>query len=191
VAVPKGAPIDWSDLGSETRETAIQRLIYRTKMSRAEAEDAVASAVVRLMRLRPTVRDPRELLVIAALNEFRRDWRRLASRGNRLALAHSLDDPEHVAVVKSLPDDKPDPSAEVSDGEEQTVRNEQLRAALERLSPLERSLLTAYYFEGRSPQQIDQERGDKPGTAQCRIHRARGRLRSILRAADYAPGRSP
>jgi DNA-directed RNA polymerase specialized sigma24 family protein len=189
--MPEGSPIDWSDLSSETRETAIRRLVYRTKMPRVQAEDAVANAVVRLMRLRPTVRrDPTELLVVAALNEFRGDWGGTANRGHRLALAHSLDDPNHVAVVEDLADRTPDPAAQSADDDERKARNKELRAAFAHLPPMDRSVLAAYYFEGKAAIKIDEERGDPPGTAKCRIHRARQRLRGLLRLSDMTPGRS-
>jgi DNA-directed RNA polymerase specialized sigma24 family protein len=147
--------------------------------------------MTRLMRLRPVlIGDPKELLTVSALNHFRKDWTTLASRGHRRALAHSLNDPAQSPTVAQIPDPRPDPATAMADDDELGVRGSELHAAIKRLSPMEQVLLEAYYFAGRSPQQIDEARGDAPGTARCRIHRARARLRLILPALDGDSERS-
>jgi RNA polymerase sigma factor (sigma-70 family) len=182
--------IDWADLDSDTREAAIGRLMHRTGISRLQAEDAVSEGVVRLMRLRPIVRDPTELLTVTALNHFRGEWTRLASRGHRRAMSHSLDDPDHVDTVELLADQEPDPATAAAADDERTMRSAEVRVAIEKLPPMDRSVLEARYFEGRAPHEIDEARGDKPGTARSRIGRARKRLKRMLQGEEAFQGRS-
>lgn len=61
-------------------------------------------------------------------------------------------------------------------------RRERLGRALQCLAPKDRALLAASYFDELSLSDIAEIEGCSPGAAKVRLHRARARLREILRA---------
>jgi len=66
---------------------------------------------------------------------------------------------------------------------EEMVRTEEraeLWAALDRLKPLDRATLVAFYIRGRSLQQMSREFETPVGTIKRRLHVARKRLRRVL-----------
>jgi RNA polymerase sigma-70 factor (ECF subfamily) len=72
---------------------------------------------------------------------------------------------------------------------DEMVRAEQraeLRAALARLKPLDRSTLVAFYLRGRSLKQMSREFETPVGTIKRRLHVARNRLRKYLEGGAAA-----
>lgn len=63
-----------------------------------------------------------------------------------------------------------------------------VRAALERLSPQDRTLLRALYFEDREPREVARALGVTSGALRVRKHRALKRLEEVL---DPAVGNDP
>src|ERR1700742_1874621 len=64
--------LEWSDLDEQTRERAVRTTIRIGRMSRDNAEEWVASAVLRLMKHPPVLKNNAgRLLSITAVNMFR------------------------------------------------------------------------------------------------------------------------
>jgi RNA polymerase sigma factor (sigma-70 family) len=162
----------------------------RSKVSRAEAEDLVVDAMLRVIRLRPIARNPEALLATAAVNLFYDTRRRDAGPQGRVAIAQSLGNGAESIVAEGPIDHSTDPALELGEKEDLALHSAGLNEAVARLPPMDRLLLNSYYFEGRSLSAIDQERGELPGTAKVRLHRARRRLRKLVGADGDAVGRS-
>lgn len=62
----------------------------------------------------------------------------------------------------------------------------QLRACLDRLCPMDRETLLAFYFQGLSILEVAALHGAPVGTIKRRLHTARGRLRELLEP-DFRP----
>lgn len=52
---------------------------------------------------------------------------------------------------------------------------------LHELTPLQREILTAIYYEGKTQTELARERGVNPSTINRTLHRAEDRLRRFLR----------
>jgi RNA polymerase sigma-70 factor (ECF subfamily) len=63
-------------------------------------------------------------------------------------------------------------------------RLEQVRQSLERLTPLDRDTLLAFYYHGQSLATISQQTAAPLGTIKRRLHMARKRLRHELECAS-------
>lgn len=85
---------------------------------------------------------------------------------------------EDTALLAACP--APGPHAALEDKQ----RRARLAAALQRLTPAERSLLAASYDEGLDLAAIARLEGCSPGAAKVRLHRARMKLRQILETDD-------
>lgn len=160
----------------------------RARITRVDAEDVVVDAMLRLIVSRPVARNAEALLTTSALNLLYTAKRREASLPKRLTITPDLGDSSEAAVAEGPVDHSADPVPQLGDEEERALRSAALRSALGSLSETDRSLLTSYYFDGRSLCAIDSERGDPPGTAKVRIHRARGRLRDLVGTAEEKRG---
>ncbi len=55
-----------------------------------------------------------------------------------------------------------------------------MRRALERLSPLDRTLVNLFYIEERSVREVATICGESEGNVKTRLYRARGRLRNLM-----------
>jgi RNA polymerase sigma-70 factor (ECF subfamily) len=82
-------------------------------------------------------------------------------------------DPE---VLESAKTDRSDPLDEMVRAEER----EELYGGLERLKPLDRATLVAFYLRGRSLQEMSREFETPVGTIKRRLHVARNRLRQQM-----------
>ncbi len=130
---------------------------------RALAEDAVQSAWLIAWRKLHSVRDPdrvRPWLLSVTANEARQIVRR--RRG---------------AVVEIDPDRPADPRGDPS----RLVERLDLRRALARLSPDDRTLLGLHYAVELSPDELGAAVGASPSAARKRVTRAIERLRKELR----------
>ncbi|MBM7806638.1 RNA polymerase sigma-70 factor (ECF subfamily) [Geodermatophilus bullaregiensis] len=150
--------------------TAVLGYALRRSASREDALDVVAETFVtawrRLADMPPADDEVRPWLFGIArlcLANAARGSRRAVRLGERLADA--LTD----VVV-------PDPAALHEDG----ARRRLVRAALDRLSPEDRELVTLVAWEGLTPAQAATALGVPAGTARVRLHRARTRLRAAL-----------
>jgi RNA polymerase sigma-70 factor (ECF subfamily) len=156
-----------------------QPTVYAVALARlrnpSEAQELAQEVFLHGMRKLPQLRDAqcfagwlRQITVRMAIN-------RLTRRG-----------PLHKAEAEALD------HAEAAGGNplDHLVKAEaaaQLHACLERLKPLDRATLVAFYIRGRSLKQMSREFETPVGTIKRRLHVARNRLKKQLeRAADEA-----
>lgn len=78
--------------------------------------------------------------------------------------------------------DSADPAVTLANAEHKEKLAGKLRAALDKLPPSDKMLLTAYYFEGRKLRDFDETLGLLPGGSRVVASRARQRMRSLLKA---------
>jgi RNA polymerase sigma-70 factor (ECF subfamily) len=157
-------------------EAAFARLVadyddemYRVCMAvcrdHAVAADAVLSAWAIAWKKLASIRDPvsvRPWLVTVAVNEARK---LLKERGRRSEVAHLGDVPDHYATA--------DPATGVAMID--------LIAALERLEPDDRALLTLRYMAGFNATEIATALDVRPDAVRQRLKRLVDRLREELR----------
>jgi RNA polymerase sigma-70 factor (ECF subfamily) len=86
----------------------------------------------------------------------------------------------HVAGDDGLLDSAPARTAGPLDDLVRREEADQVRAGLERLNPMDRETLTAFYFRGQSLDEISRESAAPIGTIKRRLHVARNRLRREL-----------
>lgn len=176
--------LEWSDLDDATREHAVASTIRICRVSRDQAEDLVASAVVRLMTIRPVVRNPKALLIEASVNLLRTQRRRRPEP--RLLSVDTHDD--DAAEASEPMDERTGHVEQLLEQELRDSWSSRVLTAIDQLKPADRSVLTEYYLQGRPLIAIDDDRGDRRGTAKLHVHRARSRLLRILRSPDPSVG---
>jgi len=86
------------------------------------------------------------------------------------------------AAAAQAPCSAPHPDAAL----ERRQQRARLNAALDQLSPSERSLLAASYVEGLDLAEIARLEGCSKGAAKARLHRARAKLKQIIMERDDA-----
>jgi RNA polymerase sigma factor (sigma-70 family) len=96
----------------------------------------------------------------------------------RIPLMHREDDNEADDVVAGIRDSV---DLEAAYGDEEAARL--LRAAIERLAPLPRTLLTLYHFDELPIPEIARITGVPDGTIKSHLYRSRLRLRALLGSA--------
>lgn len=177
--------LEWSDITTEAREAATRATMRRVSLSRHDAEDIVANAIVRLMHTRPFVRSPIGLLTMASVNLAITERRIHAGRPTICELSELVES----SRLEEPSDPNSDHVTQIIDKEERASQAFRLHTYLDQLSPVDKSILLAHYIEGRSLKSIDEERGDKQGTANVRLHRARQRLAKLIDVATTPSGR--
>ena len=174
-------PPIWDVLDGETREIATRTVMRNAHVSRQKAEDTVLDAVVRIAPSGCHYQNVRSFLITTALNLIRSERRREGGRRQYCAIAYSTAHP--VAEVSDRLTAREDEPLSAMIGEEEAQqRKAALKKALDQLSEPDRFLLTAYYFERRSLIAMDDEQGERRGTAKLRLHRVRERLRRLARS---------
>lgn len=137
-----------------------------------EVDDVVADTFVVAWRRIEAVPDPALPWLLGVARGVAANTTRSANR--RTAL--------HIRLAGAEPATE---SAEVSDGAD--AGSEVMFAALDRLSPADRELLTLIAWDGLTPAQAAEALGCSRATLAVRLHRARARLRTHLAAAGAAP----
>lgn len=99
-----------------------------------------------------------------------------AVQRSRRSLSLDTDAPEEVDFAAMLVDDLPNPE-ELA---EQDEIREQVRAALQQLSPRQRAAVVQRYFLELSEQQMAEALESPPGTVKWLLNAAREKLRGIL-----------
>lgn len=104
---------------------------------------------------------------------------RLRSRRSRPAISLEQEDPEHreMTLGSRIPDAKPSPEERYA----QTERYEILERGLESLSPALQSALWLRDVQGLSTAEAARQLGLSEGTLKSQLHRARGRVASVIR----------
>ena len=151
----------------------LYRLAYRLTGAVADAEDLLQEVLIKLYRRRDELQDVGVLspwLRRVLYNQFVDDRRRNARK--RLV---SLED--RRAEVEDVPATGRGPEAEAV----HSFDRRRLTEALEQLSVEHRTVLLMHDAEGYKLEDIQEITGVVVGTLKSRLHRARGRLRALLK----------
>ena len=158
----------------EQFEPTVFAITLRKLRNRAEAHEVTQDVLIQAFRKLPQLREA---------DRFAGWLRQIA---NRMAINRAvrkpheaLRTPETFDVVQSEPDTPLDA----------VLRNErraQVLDGLHRLRALDRETLIAFYFEGRSLQEMSDSFDSPVGTIKRRLHTARGRLREALSVLNPA-----
>jgi RNA polymerase sigma-70 factor, ECF subfamily len=149
---------DWAGLRSRCLREA------RRVLPRAEAEEAVQEALIRAWTRRHACRTP-EAPLPWLLEITRNEARRLLERRARRL---------HRTRVAQAP-----PEVEDDDLAGATVRVT-VEQALARLDDADRNVLRLRYADDLTQAEVARRLGVPEGTVKVRLHRARGRLRTLL-----------
>ncbi len=155
----------------EQHQAMVFRTLARLTGEREGLEDLAQEAFLRLFRALPHFRGEAQIstflyriLVNLVNDEFRR--RGQARRGS------NLDDEAY---------DLPHPAPGPADLVERSQMQEAVDAALLRLAPRDRAILTLHYQEGRTYEEIAAILDAPLGTVKTNLHRARARLKAIMK----------
>jgi len=152
----------------QQNETMVFAIVFRRLRNRAEALEVTQDVFIQVLRKISQLRE---------LERFGGWLRRIAVR---LAINRAVRRPRETlgdnAVLGGL-------SAKTVNPFERVVASENakcVRDCLDRLRDLDRRTLVAFYFEGRSIQEMSAEFDSPVGTIKRRLHTARNRLRDKL-----------
>ncbi len=149
-------------------EPMVFAVVLRRLRNRSEALEVTQDVFIQVLRKLAQLREPQR---------FGGWLRRIAVR---LAINRALRRPR-----ESLGDNSALGTVRASTGNpfERVIQNENaacVRQGLDRLRDLDRRTLVAFYFEGRSLQEMSAEFESPVGTIKRRLHTARNRLRDKL-----------
>ena len=162
----------------------LYRLAWRFTGSAADAEDLVQDV---LLKLYPRTQ---ELLKIERL----RPWlARVLYRQYVDSVRQRARSPIAVLATDAEGEDNPlDTLPAMTDGPEEHAERswwrERILAALERLNPEQRTVLTMHDVEGYSLEELETILEAPLGTLKSRLHRARQRLRALLPMQPFSAG---
>jgi RNA polymerase sigma-70 factor (ECF subfamily) len=152
----------------QEHETMVFAVVFRRLRNRAEALEVTQDVFIQVLRKIGQLREP---------ERFGGWLRRIAVR---LAINRAVRRPREVlgdnAVLGGLSADTINPFERVVASENAKC----VRDCLDRLRDLDRRTLVAFYFEGRSIQEMSAEFDSPVGTIKRRLHTARNRLRDKL-----------
>lgn len=166
----------------------IFQIAYSVVRNRADAEDIVQEAFIQIHRALPQYEMKglkawiSRITINKAIDYKRKKARRpelvsqLATHDGALRADHESVDSAHPYEQNSR-----DALAEVLDIE----RKEQLAAELDRIPPLHREMVQAFYLEDKSYDQIASEQHITPKTVESRLYRARQWLRNHWKEEDW------
>ena len=154
-------------------EPAVFAMTLRRLRNRSEAREVTQEVFLRAMRKIDQLREPKRFIGWLKRIAIRLSINR-AVRKPRETMAS----PDAFAAVATSPDI---PLDNVLAGE----RAGQVRGGIDRLRPLDRDTLIAFYFQGQSLKEMSDRTGSPIGTIKRRLHTARNRLREEL--ADLQP----
>lgn len=175
-SVAKGQPKEKEQLGELFTQhiPAIFNLIYRFTRDRMEAENLTQDTLLRAWNARERIdltRPLKPLLLQIAVNVCR-SW--YAARKSRSQWIHELDRDDDVEWLADKNDDLLDHVAEAE-------LVERLYQAIDDLTPAHRVVVTLYYTEELSYEEIAQLLDLPVNTVRTQLHRAKARLRQRLK----------
>jgi RNA polymerase sigma-70 factor, ECF subfamily len=149
-------------------ESTVFAIVMRRLRNRAEAAEVTQEVFLRALRKIDQLREPekfvgwlKRIAVRLSINRAVRRPKEVIAEPATFDFGSSAPD---VAVANVL----------------QTERAHQVRGGLDKLRPLDRETLVAFYFQGQSLKEMS-ARFDSPiGTIKRRLHTARNRLREEL-----------
>lgn len=151
------------------------RVAARLTGSATEAEDLVQSVLLRLYgRPEPlaAIRDLRPWLLRTVYNEFVDHWR----RRRRSPMPETTLSPDSELISSAI-----DPGDDLETWAERAQFRERVAQALELLGHEHREVIILHDVEGYTMEEIETIAGVPIGTIKSRLHRARARLRELLR----------
>lgn len=158
----------------ERHQEMVFRTLARLVGDRQDLEDLAQEVFLRLFRGMAHFRGEAKVttflyrIIVNVVNdEFR--------RRQRARLAVSLDE-EEAGWDERLPGPAPDPGARL----DRARFEELLEASLDRLSPRERAVVTLFYQEERSYQEISEILETPIGTVKTHLYRAREKLKTAV-----------
>ncbi len=154
-------------------EPTVFAMTLRRLRNRSEACEVTQEVFLRAMRKIGQLREPERFV-----GWLKRIAIRLAINRAVRKPRETMTSPDTFAAVATSPDV---PLDNVLAGE----RAGQVRGGIDRLRPLDRDTLIAFYFHGQSLKEMSDQTGSPIGTIKRRLHTARNRLRDEL--ADLQP----
>ncbi|MFQ5735006.1 MAG: RNA polymerase sigma factor [Planctomycetaceae bacterium] len=149
-------------------EPTVFAVALRTLRNRSEAREVTQDVLIQAYRKLPQLREPERFA----------GW--LRQIANRMSInravrrpKETMRSPETFDTVRSDPDTP-------LDGVLRDEQRGQVRDGLNRLRDLDRDTLIAFYFEGKSLQEMSDSFRSPIGTIKRRLHTARHRLRDEL-----------
>ena len=138
-----------------------------------DLDDFVQETVARVYANRSQLRDPSKIKrwIAGVARNTANEWNRALSRRREQPLLNE--------------NDLPDPR-NPHDALEQAERNAQIREALNRLNAADRALLRERHLEGASYEELQERHGLSYSGVGMRLHRAKRRLKKILRGMKIA-----
>lgn len=181
--MPRTTPVTWSDFTDEIRHGALSIIMSRNEISREYAVDLLNEAEAKLVR-RGTVPKNVQALLVTTMRTllidhmrkaaFRREHFTVADRDDRIDYESPHPHRAPVRVTEETPADS------VADEDHRRVLGEKVRGVLNGLPRLERRLLQAHYFEGKSYPEIAVELGLSRATASDLGRRVRQQMREAF-----------
>lgn len=149
----------------ERHQARAYTLALRILRSTSDAEEVAQDAFVRVWTALPGFRGESSFSTWLYRIVARRAFDRAAVLKNRRAREHATD---------TLPESPAPPSAD-----DDTLRAAKLQQMLEQLSPAQRSVVTLFYYEGRSVEQVAAQLAMPENTVKTHLSRARAALREL------------
>ncbi|MCA9075613.1 MAG: sigma-70 family RNA polymerase sigma factor [Planctomycetaceae bacterium] len=171
-AAQRGDREAFGELVTEFEPTVFAMTLRRLR-NRSEAREVTQEVFLRAMRKIEQLREPERFVGWLKRIAIRLSINRAVRKPREM-----MTSPDTFAAVSTSPDVAFD---SVLEGE----RAHQVRGGLDRLRPLDRDTLIAFYFEGQSLKEMSAQTGSPIGTIKRRLHTARSRLREQL--ADLQP----
>lgn len=157
---------------------------YRIVGQRADAEEVVLEAFAQAWREAPRFEGGRGS-VAAWLTMIGRsralDLVRARTRRDRITATAAADRPEAPPAMSEF---RPDPAGAL----DQDERRQQVRQALDTLSPPQRQAIELAYFEGLSQSEIAERLQEPLGTVKTRVRLGMQKLRECLRPFYFERG---
>jgi RNA polymerase sigma-70 factor (ECF subfamily) len=174
-------------------QQAIFRVAYHLVGNTEEAADVTQNAFVRAFRSIGSFRGQASFgtwmyrITVNVAKNHLRSWGR-QRRGLTFSLeASSAEDPEAAPPALEVADPASDPRREAISVEIAT----QVQRALRELTPLYRAALVLRDIEGMSYEEVALAVQAPIGTVKAQVHRARLRLRDVLKKRGWGPNELP
>jgi len=158
----------------EQFEPTVFAIVLRKLRNRAEAHEVSQDVLIQAYRKLPQLREAERFA----------GW--LRQIANRMAINRAVRRPNETSRSPELFDSVNAEPETPLDAVLRDERRREVRDGLNRLRELDRQTLVAFYFEGRSLQEMSDAFASPIGTIKRRLHTARHRLREALSVRNPA-----
>lgn len=149
-------------------QSTVFAIVLRKLRNRAEAHEVTQDVLIQAYRKLSQLREPERFAGWLRQIANRMAINRAVRRPNETMRA-----PETFDTVRNEPDTPLDAALRAE-------RRDQVLNGMKKLKDLDRETLVAFYFEGKSLQEMSDDFASPVGTIKRRLHTARGRLRDEL-----------